>query len=60
MTRSETDRLNERLDRLEAKLDDVRDWMHQQQGGRKAFYAVIGLSATLGGLVVKTIDWLKP
>lgn len=60
MTKGEADRLNERLDRLESKVDEVRDWMHQQRGGRKAFYGVIGLSATLGGLLVKSIDWIKP
>lgn len=60
MTKAEADRLHERLDKLEVKLDEVRAWMHQQKGGRKAFYAVIGLSATLGGLLVKALDWLKP
>ena len=60
MTKIEADRLHERLDKIEAKVDEVRDWMHQQKGGRKAFYAVIGLSASLGGLFVKAIDWIKP
>lgn len=60
MNKSEADRLHERLDKIEEKVDEVRDWMLQQKGGRKAFYAVIGLSATLGGLLVKALDWLKP
>ncbi len=60
MTKSEADRIHERLDKLEEKIDEVRDWMHQQKGGQKAFYAVISLSALVGGLIVKAIDWLKP
>lgn len=59
MTKSEADRLNERLDKIEGKVDEVRDWMHQQQGGRKAFYALMAVSATVGGLIVRVFDWLK-
>lgn len=60
MTKGEADRLNERLDKIEAKVDEVRDWMHEQRGGRKSFYALMGLSATIGGLIVRAFDWLKP
>lgn len=60
MTKSEADRLNERLDKIEGKVDEVRDWMLQQKGGRKAFYALMGLSATFGGVITKSFDWLKP
>ncbi len=60
MTKGGADRPNERLDKREEKIDEVRDWMHEQRGGRKAFYALMGLSASFGGLVVKALDWLKP
>ena len=60
MTKGEADRINDRLEKLEEKIDEVRDWMHEQKGGRKAFYAMMGLSASFGGLLVKAIDWIKP
>jgi len=59
MTKSEADRLNERLDKIESKVDEVRDWMHEQRGGKKAFYALMGVSAAIGGLIVRMFDWLK-
>lgn len=58
MTKSEADRIHERLDRLDEKIDEVRDWMHEQRGGRKAFYSMMLLSATVGGAVVKLADLL--
>lgn len=60
MTLGEMDRLHERLDRLDEKIDEVRDWMHQQKGGQRAFYALMGLSAAFGGLIARAIDWMKP
>ena len=60
MTKSESERLHDRLVRLEEKIDEVRDWMHQQKGGQRAFYALMGLSAAFGGLIARAIDWLRP
>lgn len=60
MTGSDTERLHERLDKIEEKVDEVRDWMHQQKGGQRAFYALMGLSAAFGGLIARAIDWLRP
>ncbi len=60
MTKGESDLLYERLDKLEEKIDEVRDWMHQQKGGQRAFYALMGLSAAFGGLIARAIDWMKP
>ncbi len=60
MTKSESERLHDRLVRLEVKIDEVRDWMHQQKGGQRAFYALMGLSAAFGGLIARAIDWLRP
>ena len=59
MTGSDADRLHERLDKIEEKVDEVRDWMHQQKGGQRAFYALMGLSAAFGGLIARAIDWLR-
>lgn len=58
MTKTEADRIHERLEKLEEKIDEVRDWMHEQRGGRKAFYSMMLLSATLGGAAVKLVDLL--
>ena len=60
MTKAETDRLAERLDKIEEKVDEVRDWMLQQKGGRAAFYAMMGASAAFGGLIARAVEWLKP
>ena len=60
MTGSDTERLHERLDKIEEKVDEVRDWMHQQKGGQRAFYALMGLSAAFGGLIARAVDWLRP
>ena len=60
MSTSESERLHDRLVRLEEKIDEVRDWMHQQKGGQRAFYALMGLSAAFGGLIARAVDWLRP
>ncbi len=48
------------LAEIRSDLREVRDWMNQQKGGRKAFYALMGFSATVGGLLVKGADKLWP
>lgn len=48
------------LREIRKDLHDVRDWMNQQKGGRRAFYGMMVFAAAIGGLLVKGADKIWP
>jgi hypothetical protein len=53
------DSTDERLERIEAKVDQLVQWMSQSKGGIRTLVAVGSIAAAVGAAVAKGIAMLK-
>lgn len=55
--RARADAVDERLESIETKLDDVRILLASTKGGLRAVLAIAGLAAAAGGGFVEIVHW---
>lgn len=52
------DSTDERLERIEAKVDQLIDCIAQNKGGIRTLLAVGSLAATAGAAIAETLHWV--
>lgn len=52
------DSADERLQRIEAKIDQIVEAIAQNRGGIRTLLAVGGLAASAGAAIAETIHWI--
>lgn len=53
------DSTDERLERIEAKLDKLVEELSGMSGGRKALVGLLTLAASLGAAVAEAMHWFR-